>query len=292
MKRLILAIVVLFTTVFTYSQNDSYYWYNGEQYFVEDYPYKKVLEVDTVISTISELEDALNDLNLNVTSFDDLAFLEYMNHIYDSTFFDKRYAIIESDDSISEEMINNNAVQFVGPFIEPPIGDIRGVSNVFLVVLNSAEDFNMLDSLAAEYNLIIIGDSNIEPERLYYLYCTNETGMNGLEMANIFYELELFQNTELYSMFATNPLGLYGLNKSELEANVSVYPNPVNEFIYISPANNDIKIEQVDFYNMQGILLLSKTNQQQINVSGISKGVYTLLIRTNVGSIAFQIILN
>ena len=291
MKKGILTLLILFVVSGLYAQDD-YYWYNGEQYFVEDYPYKKVLEVDTVISTISELEDALNDLNLNVTSFDDLAFLEYMNHIYDSTFFDKRYAIIESDDSISEEMINNNAVQFVGPFIEPPIGDIRGVSNVFLVVLNSAEDFNMLDSLAAEYNLIIIGDSNIEPERLYYLYCTNETGMNGLEMANIFYELELFQNTELYSMFATNPLGLYGLNKSELEANVSVYPNPVNEFIYISPANNDIKIEQVDFYNMQGILLLSKTNQQQINVSGISKGVYTLLIRTNVGSIAFQIILN
>ncbi|MDA3910229.1 MAG: hypothetical protein PF448_02580, partial [Bacteroidales bacterium] len=197
MKKGIVTLFILFLVSGLYAQDD-YYWYNGEQIFVDDFPYKKVLEVDTTIINSVELEGFLNNPNISVVDFKDLAFLDYMNHIYDSTFFDKQYAVIESEDSISEEAINHTAIKYIGPFIDPPIGDLMGVSNIFLVVLNSAEDFNVLDSLAAEYHLIIIGDSNIEPDRLFYLYCPDDTGMNGLEMANIFYELGVFQDSEGY----------------------------------------------------------------------------------------------
>ncbi len=291
MKKGILALLILFLVSGLYAQND-YYWYNGEQIFVVDFPYKKVLEVDTTIVNSVELEGVLNNPNISVIDFKDLAFLDYMNQIYDSTFFDKRYAVIESEDSISEEAINNTAIKYIGPFIDPPIGDLMGVSNIFLVVLNSAEEFNVLDSLAAEYHLIIIGDSDIEPDRLFYLYCTGDTGMSGLEMANVFYEFGIFQDSEGYYIFDTNPLGLFDIKKSEIEASISIYPNPASEFIYYNSKDKNIKIEQVEFYNMQGVKLLSENNQLGLEISRFPKGFYNLLINTNVGHITFPIILN
>src|SRR5690554_4513143 len=71
---------------------------------------------------------------------------------------------------------------------------------------------------------------------------------------------------------------------------ISVYPNPTNGILHLSSKENII-IEEVKIYNLQGRELFgSTTNQQTINIENLSAGIYLMNIKTNQGSISKRVI--
>jgi hypothetical protein len=71
--------------------------------------------------------------------------------------------------------------------------------------------------------------------------------------------------------------------KNKLE--VSVYPNPASENIFVS-LNSNVKQAQVTISNLSGKALISTeiTADDKVDVSGLPMGMYLLTIATNNGS--------
>jgi len=66
----------------------------------------------------------------------------------------------------------------------------------------------------------------------------------------------------------------FGLDDQN-ELDISIYPNPVSEILYIQGLSNPTKIS---VYNMLGMLVLSKTTSSEINVDNLQSGVYIVKI--------------
>ena len=66
------------------------------------------------------------------------------------------------------------------------------------------------------------------------------------------------------------------------ELNITVYPNPVTETLFIS--SEGITIEKIKVYSISGQIILSSENvQNSIDVSGLSEGLYFLEIFSSEG---------
>jgi surface protein len=69
-----------------------------------------------------------------------------------------------------------------------------------------------------------------------------------------------------------------------------VYPNPTSDILYIQTKGN-IRLEEVQLYNLQGrVLISSKQNLQSIDVRDLSSGIYLLNIKTNEGNFSQRVI--
>ena len=77
-------------------------------------------------------------------------------------------------------------------------------------------------------------------------------------------------------------------NDTQPSPNISVYPNPVKDEIFIK---SDLQIEKVEVYSLTGLLLIQKNNvNDKISVSSLSKGVYILRVYTEKEVIVRKII--
>lgn len=69
-------------------------------------------------------------------------------------------------------------------------------------------------------------------------------------------------------------------NNSIFEAVLNVYPNPANHFININlPENNNLR--EVLFYDINGKLMMTSTKAQNIEVTELNAGVYTIQVKTD-----------
>jgi hypothetical protein len=69
-------------------------------------------------------------------------------------------------------------------------------------------------------------------------------------------------------------------NNSIFEAVLNVYPNPANHFININlPENNNLR--EVLFYDINGKLIMTSTKAQNIEVTELNAGVYTIQVKTD-----------
>ena len=57
--------------------------------------------------------------------------------------------------------------------------------------------------------------------------------------------------------------------------NISIYPNPVNDKLFIQGL---FDVSKVTIYDVLGKLVLSKTNTSEIDVTNLKKGIYTIKI--------------
>ncbi|MCF6366773.1 MAG: glycosyl hydrolase family 18 protein [Bacteroidales bacterium] len=67
-----------------------------------------------------------------------------------------------------------------------------------------------------------------------------------------------------------SPVDIDKLNKYE----INVFPNPTNDYIQISE-----QAEKIELFSLNGILILSSTENNKINVSNLSSGIYILKIK-------------
>ncbi|MEM7185736.1 MAG: T9SS type A sorting domain-containing protein [Bacteroidota bacterium] len=96
-----------------------------------------------------------------------------------------------------------------------------------------------------------------------------------------------FDNSEEYSFELTvDPL--LGITNFYLEENIRVYPNPVVGKLQVE-SRGRVRVEGISVYSIFGKELIS-TSHSDIDVSGLSTGIYFLQINTDRGVVARKII--
>lgn len=107
--------------------------------------------------------------------------------------------------------------------------------------------------------------------------------------ASIFFDFNL---PIITNSVATEIVNSLNINEFNLNKFVSIYPNPANDVLNIK-VKDDLVVEEVQLINLQGRLLVSvKQNLENINLSGLSSGVYLIKLKTNLGTISSKIIKN
>jgi hypothetical protein len=283
MKRIALIIVTVLMSFTSLHSQDNYYWDDGEQIYLEPYHKKKYIVVDSTITSVSELIDALNDPSLTVNTFQESSVLIHLN-IYDSTLYEKQYAILQSQDSIDETALENNpVVNYVGPYYN---GGTRGISRLFYVKLNQESDIALLDSMANSHNVIILGNDTYMP--LYYtIECTGQSTGNALEMANLFYESNNFEHSFPDLMGSVEPV-LVNLKEC---GKIIIYPNPVKDYISIDRKCSNLRINEIILYSMSGKKLKTfSPDCNNLNINELPAGFYILSISTENNIFTYKII--
>lgn len=73
------------------------------------------------------------------------------------------------------------------------------------------------------------------------------------------------------------------LSTPDLEwSKISIHPNPTQGELFLT-LSNDLMLEKVNFYNLNGQLIKQTTTQRQWNLSYLSEGIYLMDIHTNKG---------
>jgi hypothetical protein len=73
--------------------------------------------------------------------------------------------------------------------------------------------------------------------------------------------------------------------ESEAAFSVSIAPNPTNDFIVIT---SNVNIKEVKIYDLNGTLLMTSVNAENISLRGLSDGVYMVKIYSEVGVVNTQ----
>jgi len=160
-------ITLLFLLMFTfpiYSQD--YYWNQGEKVFVKKSDHKNYYLFFNANKTIENLEinskRVFNkELHWTLDKFEGSELIEY----------------------VSPAVINSN-------------NDTLNFSNLFYVRLRDEKDVELLEKMAKETNVEILGNNEFMP-LWFTLSCNKNSKGNALEMANLFYESRLFSVTEV-----------------------------------------------------------------------------------------------
>jgi photosystem II stability/assembly factor-like uncharacterized protein len=76
----------------------------------------------------------------------------------------------------------------------------------------------------------------------------------------------------------------FDLGTSDAELNISIYPNPATDILTLE--TNGIQINAIEIYSLFGQLIMSKniSNNQTIDLSDLSAGVYIVAIHTEHGT--------
>jgi len=86
------------------------------------------------------------------------------------------------------------------------------------------------------------------------------------------------------------------LQEQEMSSTISVYPSPADENLFIDFGNNNLGKAKVTFTDLPGRILyktnIASTEKQSLNVSGISKGIYLITLKTDYGIVTKKIIIS
>nr|MDA3820736.1 T9SS type A sorting domain-containing protein [Candidatus Delongbacteria bacterium] len=248
---------------------------------------KKFIVVDSTITSESELIDALDNTNLSVIYFTQTNTLNIIN-VYDSTLTEKQYAIIESQDSIDESALENNPyINYIGPFYTTN-GDTIGISRLFYVKILHENDVALLDSMANAHNVTILGN-NIYMPLVYTLECTNQSTGNALEMANFFYE------SNLYSFAQPGTVGAFDfyIIEKHKSKDLQIFPNPSENYLYIKKMGDNINIQEIVLYDTSGEKIKTySSDRNKISLKGLPVGLYILNIYLNDKTLTYKIFHN
>ncbi len=106
-----------------------------------------------------------------------------------------------------------------------------------------------------------------------YYSCTN-----GFESGKISRELVYYKKGD--NSWGTE-LNITGITEVEQTKNISIYPNPANDFVYVNYENNVYSNYSILIYNIEGRLLKSEKLEMtgtKLDVSDLSAGVYFVKI--------------
>ncbi|MFP9112687.1 BspA family leucine-rich repeat surface protein [Flavobacterium sp. RHBU_3] len=73
------------------------------------------------------------------------------------------------------------------------------------------------------------------------------------------------------------------------ESMVSVFPNPTDGLVHIKHAEG-INVQKISIINLQGRILMSKVDNDVIDVSGLSPGMYMVSVKTDKGTVTQKLI--
>lgn len=93
---------------------------------------------------------------------------------------------------------------------------------------------------------------------------------------------------------ASTSSNLLGTNEASAQKSgeaIRIYPNPAKDLVTVE-FQEKVKQFKVEINDMSGNTVLSLENQEKINTSGLTNGVYTFTIKTDKGNTTKKIIIN
>ena len=188
------------------NSTEIYYWYHGEKIFLKESDEKAVVyETNDNQQTLSAKSSDINKLSLSP---------QIIKH-KDYEEKDIRWAVIKKDITMTLSYPN------ILPVFLTENGEEIYLGVIFYVKLHKEEDLPLLEKLAEEYNVNIVGHNSYMP-LWYTLLCDKDSHGNALTIANEFYETGLFEHSEpdlmhaYYTTSNNNPLynTQWGLNNT------------------------------------------------------------------------------
>ncbi|MDR2968910.1 MAG: S8 family serine peptidase [Tannerellaceae bacterium] len=171
-----------------------YYWYKGEKIFLQ-----KMDEKSHVMFYSADEERFKGELTRTGIKLQyEEEWKEFYSYSCDLTgfgvkkFTDYKTATIEGRYEKATETLSS--VLYWAPYYKTEDGGEIGITNLFLVLLKPKTDLAKLEELAKENSVEMLGADKDIPG-WYYLACTNGSKGNSLEMANLFYETGLFEES-------------------------------------------------------------------------------------------------
>lgn len=181
------------TRAVTFSSTD-YYWYGSKKIPLLKSANKNFILFDA--SNISQIQRI--KANAAVQSVDSSIFdyqvcgVSSPINLKKSIATNLKWTVVEN---IAATTFTTANLVYSAPFFMTENGNEIGLSNLFYVKLKNTSDIDKLEQLAAANHVDIIGQNKYMP-LWYTLYCTSESTGNALDMANLFYETELFEASE------------------------------------------------------------------------------------------------
>ena len=180
--------VTKINSVHTKSVEDQpYYWHNDEKVFITATENSYVILRDTGLIDVDSDSQVIR-----LSETDEVSSQSEIFVLANSEDEDPLYGMKLSEAEL--ELVQDETVVYSAPYYILPTGAELGLSELFLVKLNSESDYQVLETFANEHNVSIVANM---PRPLWYkLACTQDSTGNALEMANIAYESGLFANSE------------------------------------------------------------------------------------------------
>lgn len=190
MKRIIL-LVLLVNSFGLFAQTD-YYWYRGQKVFLERLTTKKFLLFDTFEDSVS-LKSTLKIRNMKVRKFNKTNDFSSLKIYKSHPIKENKWAVIEAETLSS--LNKNTDILYEAPFYLTSKKVEAGLSHLFYVKLNKLEDISILEKMALDNNVDILGSNKFMP-LWYTLACSKKSKGNALQMADLFYESQLYSASE------------------------------------------------------------------------------------------------
>lgn len=181
----------------TKSADESYYWHNGEKVFLTPMDDKFYILYDSSNEAVLRSEGLNNGLNTPSQELILSSKIVPYNHPGKSNVQianrHYRWNVILGDATSIETIIPD--IVYVGRYFTNSDGKEVGLSHLFYVKLKKESDLQKLEKLAESHNVEIIGNNEYMP-LWFTLACSKESSGNSLEMANLFYESNLFASCQ------------------------------------------------------------------------------------------------
>lgn len=184
-------IVMLFAflPLCSYGIEANYYWYQGQKIFFEQKGNKKYITLN-LISDSGKLKELFP--HFKILEFGKCDLSNGLNHEYKKQVFVEYFAIVQSDSF--GNLDSNNFIKYYTPYFEINNSE-AGLSHLFYVKLKDIDDLNILKNKCFENKVEIVGQNQFMPE-WYTIQVTKWSNGNALQMANLFYESNLFATAE------------------------------------------------------------------------------------------------
>lgn len=277
MKKLLIFMLGLVSVVATYAQD--YYWYDGKK--------MQLQEVETeyfICYTDKTLFDYLEKSDEAIQNTAGISFPNVNKQAeIDSKLNGYFYSIVPAT------MINKISQDYDIPYITTNYrldgsDEDFCVSNVFHVKLKSEDDFSILQNMAEQYDVTIVGNNEFSP-LWYSLICFSTKNGNAIQLANLFYESGAFSASEpdlMNELIYGNPTSISPIVSDE---KISLRNN--NNFSLNVEANlsTSYSIVSINVYNVQGTqvkrIALSNVDSinEKIELSRESIGLYIVVVQ-------------
>lgn len=191
MKNIFTFLVFIFLYSNVFSQGDTYYyWYKSDKYALQLNPKKEFLLLKDGVD-----KNILSDsLRVEKDKIENIKRVEL-----GTSLIPYRMQDAEKDNgywtvvSGKENALNfsSQIILYHSPFFYSNSGKELGLSHLFYVKLYKQEDVTLLEDLAENNRVKILGNNKFMP-LWYTLSCSRDSKGNAMEMANLFYETGFF----------------------------------------------------------------------------------------------------
>jgi len=173
------------------NEQEYYYWYNGEKIALYPNEDKTFLLFDHQ----PEPEDIASLLDIESHKIGAIKKVELGASLISTNMRDSEkenfWTVVEAKDFDFLSPV----ISYHAPFFYSERGGELGLTNLFYVKLLKGEDVKILEKVAKDNGVRILGNNEFMP-LWYTLSCDRNSKGNALEMANLFYESRLFEASE------------------------------------------------------------------------------------------------